>query len=108
MLIFKPVIRWWSLVRPRILAHFTETLEVHDDRLLYRKGLLSKSEVVIPFSHIANYSAEQSLFDRIFGVGNFKIESVGSNLAPELTLIGYPYKLSGLLARALDARRASS
>lgn len=101
----KPVIRWWSLVRPGIIAHFSETLEVHNDRLVYRKGILSKSETVIPFAHIANYSAEQNLFDRIFGIGNFKIETAGSNLAPELILIGYPYRLREILARALDTRR---
>ncbi len=99
---FKPVIRWWSLVNPRIIAHFSETLDVYEDNLMYRKGLLNKSEVVIPFSRVTNYAAEQNLFDRIFGVGDFKIETAGS-VAPELTLIGYSYKLRDILARSLKA-----
>lgn len=69
---------------------------------MYRKGLLNKSEVVIPFSRVTNYAAEQNLFDRIFGVGDFKIETAGS-VAPELTLIGYSYKLRDILARSLKA-----
>ncbi|RJP48567.1 MAG: PH domain-containing protein [Anaerolineaceae bacterium] len=99
---FKPVIRWWSLVNPRIIAHFSETLDVYEDNLMYRKGILNKSEVVIPFSRVTNYAAEQSLFDRIFGVGDFRIETAGS-VAPELTLIGYSYKLRDILARSLKA-----
>lgn len=99
---FKPVIRWWSLVNPRIIAHFSETLDVYEDNLMFRKGILNKSEVVIPFSRVTNYAAEQSLFDRIFGVGDFRIETAGS-VAPELTLIGYSYKLRDILARSLKA-----
>ena len=99
---YKPVIRWWSLVNPRILAHFSESLVVHTDRFIFRKGILEKSEVVIPFSRITNYAHEQTLFDRIFGVCNFRIETAGSSITPELTLKGYPYKLSDVLSNALS------
>jgi len=99
---FKPAIRWWSLVNPRVIAHFSETLDVFEDRLMYRKGIFNKSEVVIPFSRVTNYAADQNVFDRIFGFGNFRIETAGS-VAPELTLIGYSYKLRDILARALKA-----
>jgi uncharacterized membrane protein YdbT with pleckstrin-like domain len=105
MQIFKPVIRWWSLVNPRLIAYFSESLEVQIDRLVYRKGILSKSEIVIPFSRITNYSDDQNFFDRIFGVGNFRVETAGSN-APELTLIGYSHKLRDVLARALNPSKA--
>ena len=98
---FKPVIRWWSLVNPRLIAHFTETLEVHADRLMYRKGILNKSEVVIPFSRIANFGTDQNLFDRIFGVGNFRIETAGSSIAPELMLIGYSYTLRDIFSQSI-------
>ena len=103
---FKPVIRWWSIVNMRLLAHFSETLEVYEDRLMYRKGIISKSEVVIPFSKITNYSADQNLFDRIFGVGNFQIETAGSTITPELALIGYSYRLRDVLARSLEVGKA--
>ena len=103
---FKPMIRWWSIVNMRLLAHFMESLEVRDDRLVYIKGILSKSEVVIPLSRITNYSADQNLFDRIFGAGNFKVETAGSNITPELNLVGYSFKLRDVLALALDNRGA--
>ncbi len=69
---------------------------------MYRKGIFSRNEVVLPFSRVTNYAAEQNLFDRIFGVGNFRIETAGS-VAPEVTLIGYSYKLRDILAQALRA-----
>ena len=100
---FKPVIRWWSLVNPRLIAHFSESLDVYEDRLMYRRGIFSKSEVVIPFARITNYAADQNVFDRIFGAGNFKIETAGSSITPELTLVGYSYKLRDIFARALKA-----
>ena len=99
---YKPVIRWWSFVNPRLLAHFSESLVVHSDRFIFKKGIFDKSEVVIPFSRITNYAEYQSFFDRLFGVGNFKIETAGSSIAPELALNGYPYKLRNVLARALS------
>lgn len=98
---FRPVIRWWSLVNPRLLAHFSESLVVHSDRFIFKRGILSKSEVVIPFARITNYGHQQSFFDRIFGIGNFKIETAGSSIAPELSLMGYPYELRDVLARTL-------
>ncbi len=97
---FKPAIRWWSLVNTRLIAHFSETLDVYEDRLMYRKGIFSKSEVVIPFSRVTNYASDQNLFDRIFGVGNFRIETAGS-VAPELILTGYSYKLRDILTRSI-------
>jgi uncharacterized membrane protein YdbT with pleckstrin-like domain len=99
---FKPVVRWWSVVNPRIIAHFSETLDVYEDRLMYRKGILGKNEVIIPFSRITNYAADQNIFDRIFGVGNFRIETAGS-VAPELELVGYSYTLRDILNRSLKA-----
>jgi uncharacterized membrane protein YdbT with pleckstrin-like domain len=99
---YKPVIRWWSFVNPRILAHFSESLIVHSDRFIFKKGIFDKSEIVIPFSRITNYADQQSFFDRVFGIGNFKIETAGSSITPELILMGYPYNLRDVLARALS------
>jgi uncharacterized membrane protein YdbT with pleckstrin-like domain len=105
---FKPAIRWWSLVNPRLIAHFSEELVVHSDRFIFRKGIFSKSEIVVPFSRVTNYAADQNVFDRIFNVGNFKIETAGSTITPELTLIGYSYQLRDILARSLNIAAACS
>ena len=98
---FRPKIRWWSLVDSRLLAYFTESLEVWDDRFVMRKGIFSKNETIIPFSSITNYSSKQSFLDRIFNICQLIIETAGS-INPELNLRGYPEKLLEVFAQAID------
>jgi uncharacterized membrane protein YdbT with pleckstrin-like domain len=100
--LLKPVIRWWSLGDSRLVAHFTETLEVHTDRFVHRRGVLSKRESVVLYSRITNYTADQNLFDRLFGVANFCIETAAGSMEPELRLRGYPYQLRSFLSKMLD------
>lgn len=101
MTIYRPKVRWWSLLHMRLAAHYAESLEVLDDRLVLRKGVFSKTETVVPFSRITNYSASQSFFDRIFNICHFHIETAGSTVS-ELTLPGYPESLRRVLAEAVD------
>lgn len=100
---YRPTIRWWSLVDTRLVAHYTETLNVTEDRLVLTKGLFDKSEIVVPFSRITNYSVRQSVFDRMFGISNYIIETAGSTL-PEIVLKGYPHALKDALSRALGTK----
>jgi uncharacterized membrane protein YdbT with pleckstrin-like domain len=90
------------------MAHFSESLVVHADRLIFKRGIFEKSEVVIPFARITNYAAQQSFFDRIFGTGDFRIETAGSSITPELVLTGYTYELRNVFARALTNDENSS
>jgi uncharacterized membrane protein YdbT with pleckstrin-like domain len=97
---YRPTVRWWSLVNMRLIAHFTEKLEITEDCLILTNGLLGKSEKVVPFSRITNYSTQQNIFDRMVGISNFSIETAGSPL-PEVVLTGYPHALSAALSSAL-------
>ena len=75
---YRPAVRWWSLIDSRLIAHYTETPEVHRDRFVLRTGVFTKCETVIPFSRITNYSAEQTVIDRMYGIWDFTIETAGS------------------------------
>ena len=99
----KPTIRWWSLFNPRLLAHFTERLEVHTDRFVHHRGSFSKQKNVILFSHIINYSTCQSPFDRLFGVANYCIETGANPEVSVLVLTGYTSKLRDFLSKMLIA-----
>ncbi len=102
MHMMKPVVRWWSLMDNHLLSHYTETLEIHTDRFVQRSGVLSKRENVVRFTHITNYSSEQNLLDRLFGVANFNIETSAGAQEPEMVLRGYPDQLRSFLSRMLD------
>jgi len=99
----KPSIRWWSLFNPGLLAHFTESLEVHSDRFVHRRGVFSKQKNVIHFSYIINYSTCQSVVDRVFGSANFCIETTAHPEVPVLELKGYPNKLRDFLSKMMRA-----
>ena len=99
----KPSIRWWSLFNPRLLAHFTESLEVQKDRFVHHKRFFSKHKNVILFSHVINYSTCQSPFDRVFGVANFCIETGSNPEVSVLVLKGYTHKLRDFLSKMLRA-----
>ena len=99
----KPAIRWWSLFNSRLLAHFTESLEVQTDRFVHQKGLFKKHKDVILFSHVINYSTCQSPLDRLFGVANFCVETAAHPEAPVLELRGYTSKLREFLSKMMRA-----
>ena len=101
---YRPAIRWWSLIYSRLIAHYTETPEVHRDRFVKRTGVFTKSETVIPFFRITNYSAEQTVIDRMDGIWYFTIETAGS-LSTELILSGYPGKLRDVLSRTVETAK---
>ncbi|MDK1028348.1 MAG: PH domain-containing protein [Anaerolineae bacterium] len=99
----KPTIRWWSIANPRLLAHFTESLEVQTDRFVHKKGVFTKRENVILFARITNYSIYQSFFDRIFGVANLYIETEAHSFASGLELKSYPFKLQEFITTMMLA-----
>ncbi len=94
---FHPAFRWWSIVNPRLIAHFSESVDIHEDRIVLSKGVFNKSQVVMPTSKITNYSINQSFLERIFGVSDFVFETAGSS-GPELILKSYPNRLKEALA----------
>ena len=54
-----------------------ESLTVTNRRLIYRKGLLSKSTSEVLHHHVRNIQITQSFFERLMGVGKLGISSAG-------------------------------
>ena len=65
----------WLLVR--YLKWTTTNFVLTTDRLISRKGVLSKSGREIPLERINDVSVNQSLFERILRSGDLMIESAG-------------------------------
>lgn len=59
------------------LVSRAESLTVTNRRLIYRKGLLSKSTSEVLHHHIRNIQITQSFFERMMGVGKLGVSSAG-------------------------------
>ena len=77
-----PVILLWPLAR-LLRRHFTK-LTISGDRLRYETGLAAKTTRNIQLSKIQDVRVQQSLSQRMFGVGDLSIETAGE--ASRLTI----------------------
>ncbi len=55
------------------------SLDIGDADLLYKKGILSMKTVLIPYSKITDARFNQTLIDRLFGVGTMELDTAGSD-----------------------------
>lgn len=53
--------------------------KIEDNALLFRQGVFNISKITIPFARITNSSFDQSLFQRMFSVGNITIDQEDSS-----------------------------
>ena len=65
----------WVLTR--YARWVTTTFVITTDRLIHRKGVLSKSGREIPLERLNDVSFHQTLFQRLLGSGDLLIESAG-------------------------------
>lgn len=72
----------WPAARA-MRRQYTRTL-ITDDRLRYETGLASKSTRTIQLAKIQDVRVDQSLFQRMFNVGDLSIETAGE--ASHLTI----------------------
>ena len=68
----------------------TTSLVLTSERVITRKGVLSKSGVVIPLEEINTVFFHQSFFERIVGAGDIGIESAGERGTESFTDIRKP------------------
>lgn len=81
--IVAPLILIWPL--SRLLRRRFTKLVISGDRLRYETGLASKTTRNIQLSKIQDVRVQQSLSDRIWGVGDLSIETAGE--ASRLTML---------------------
>jgi len=61
---------WWVITK-------TSMLTVTNKRVIQRRGLISKHTTEVVHRDVRNIQISQSIFQRIFGVGNIGISSAG-------------------------------
>lgn len=79
-----PLLKLWI----NNLAYVIET-----DRIIIKKGILSKIEQNIPFSAITDFMFHRSPYDRILNIGSIRIQTAGQSV----NATGYEGSLDGLI-----------
>ena len=51
--------------------------EIHDDEVIVRAGVITKTVKHVPFRTVTNLEVKQGPFDRLFGIGTLKIQTAG-------------------------------
>ena len=55
------------------------SLEIGDSDLIYKKGILSMKTTLIPYNKITDTRFNQTLVERIFGLGTLEVDTAGSD-----------------------------
>jgi putative membrane protein len=75
------------------------------DELLLRSGVLNRQNRVIPLARVQNVEVRQSLLQRVFGVGELRVETAGTGLQAEAVLSVLGMDQAQALRTELLARR---
>lgn len=90
---------WFGL---RYIAWTTTHFVVTTDRLISRNGILTRSGVEIPLERINTVFFSQSLFERILGSGDLRIESAGEQGTSHFTDIRKPLDVQNEIYRQME------
>lgn len=87
------ILLMWIITAPimilwiKNLSYFIEA-----DKIVIKKGILTKIKQNIPFRMITDFMLERTLYDRWLGIGSIKIQTAGQTQ----NATGYEGKLAGL------------
>ncbi len=83
---------WLTAVPIVILWHKNLEYAVEPERIVIRKGILTRIQQNIPFSMVTDFRLQRSLYDRALGIGSIQVQTAGQGV----TGSGYEGKLAGL------------
>jgi putative membrane protein len=66
---------------------------IEEDKIVIKKGILTKIKQNIPFRMVTDFMLERTLYDRWLGIGSIKIQTAGQTQ----NATGYEGKLAGLI-----------
>jgi membrane protein YdbS with pleckstrin-like domain len=82
----------WLLPVFLVIGPYCNSLcyEIHEDEVIVRVGIITKSVKHVPFRTVTNIKVSQGPFDRIFGLGTLHVETAGMSgtQRSEQSLIG--------------------
>ncbi|MFA5566380.1 MAG: PH domain-containing protein [Acidimicrobiia bacterium] len=82
-------------------THFVLT----SDRLIHRRGVVSRSGIEIPLERINTVFSHQSIFERLIGAGDLVIESASAEGRQEFDDMRHPDTIQNEIYVAMEANR---
>lgn len=95
----------WLIVR--LVKWRTTYFVVTSHRLIYRQGVVARDGVEIPLERVNNVNFNQSMFERVIGVGDLLIESGGKDGQQTFTDIGQPETVQNIIHSTVSNRNFS-
>jgi uncharacterized membrane protein YdbT with pleckstrin-like domain len=92
----------WPISRG-IRRRFTKII-IASDRLRYETGMLSRSTRTIQLSKVQDVQVDQTLFQRLFGVGNLSIETAGETSRLTIANIDQPQEVADEIMDAAQGK----
>jgi putative membrane protein len=90
-LVLAVLLLWVFTHHLRQMAH---KLTVGVEKLVYEEGLLGKSTRTIPLAKVQDIRVDQSLLDRLFGVGRVSMETAGGSSRLTIAHIDRPREIA--------------
>lgn len=94
---------FWLVVQP-LLTWWTSMYVLTSERLMTRRGLVSKSGIEIPLENITNVNFSQSMVERMIGAGDLLVESAGTSGQSKFKDIPHPDIFQAELYRTREER----
>lgn len=95
----------WLIVR--LMDWRTTYFVVTSHRLIFRRGLLSRSGIEIPLEKVNNVNFHQTIAERLLGCGDLIIESASESGQSRFTDVVNPDRVQGIIHTAIQERLQS-
>ncbi|HEY1206322.1 MAG: PH domain-containing protein [Bryobacteraceae bacterium] len=95
-----PALLFFFPLRGQLRRHFTKAT-LAGDKLRYESGVFSKTTRTIPVSKIQDVRADQTLGQRLMGIGDVTIETAGEDGELAIPSVDHP---QGVVEAILDAQ----
>ena len=98
---------WWAAALPGIILEMavafrhlgllTEKLTIANDRLRYESGFISKSTHTIDLGKVQDVRVDQSVKQRMLGIGLISVETSGGSSAITVDNVDDPHKVADMI-----------
>jgi len=88
----------------RYLQWVTTHFVITSQRVIFRSGMLAKSGIEIPLERVNNVNFNQSIFERMLGVGDLLIESGGEDGQSRFSDVRQPDRVQQMIHAQMEAQ----